>query len=148
MAPFRLTHRSDVLCSRGVRCDHDGSGPRRAHVSARKRLHWVHQRTRPSAAITAHAFAGASARSQIGGPSGVRNLREECRAGKRSTWPPVVVCNVAVGTEDEGLAGMHGPGSSIFSLFPTHPPLRVIRLHHMLVVLPRRDSKTLSNATT
>jgi hypothetical protein len=50
-----------------------GKPIRRAHISARKRLHEVHQRTRPSAAITAHAFAGASALSQIGGLSGARN---------------------------------------------------------------------------
>ena len=108
----------------------------------------MHHRTTPSAAITAHAFAGASAWLQIGGPSGVRNLREEYRSGKRDTCAPVVVCNVAVGTEDEGVAGKDGLDSSTFSLFRTPSPLRVIRLRHMLVGRPRRDSKTLSNPTT
>jgi hypothetical protein len=37
----------------------------------------VHQRTTPYSAIKAHACAGASAWSQIGGLSGVLNLREK-----------------------------------------------------------------------
>jgi hypothetical protein len=44
---------------------------------ARKRLHQTHQRTTPSAAITAHASAGVSAWSHVGGPAGVRNRRDE-----------------------------------------------------------------------
>jgi hypothetical protein len=114
----------------------------------RKRLHGVHQRTMPCAAIKAHACAGASAWSQIGGPSGVRNLREEYRSRKRNALAPVAVYNVSVGTEDEGLAGQDGLDSSTFSLIRTHPPFPFSLPRHMLVGRPRRDSKTLSNATT
>lgn len=73
------------------------------------------------AAIKAHACA--SAWSQIGGLSGVRNLREEYRSGKPNTLAPVAVYNVAVGTEDEGLAGHDGLDSSTVSLIRTTPPL-------------------------
>jgi len=111
-------------------------------------MHGVHQRTKPYSAIKAHACAGTSAWSQIGGPSGVRNLREEYRSGKRNTLAPVAVHNVAVGTEDEGLAGHDGLDSSRFSLIRT-TPLQLFALgHDMLVGRPCRDSKTLSNATT
>jgi hypothetical protein len=102
----------------------------------------------PPVAITDHAFAGVSAWAQLGGSSGLRSLREKYRLGKRNTWASIVVCNVAVRTEDEGPAGQERLDSSTFSLFRTHTPLQVIHLRHMLVGRPRRDSKILSNPTT
>jgi hypothetical protein len=57
----------------------------------------------------AHASAGVSAWSHVGGPSGVRNCRDELRAATPSGWTPIAVCDVAA-VADEGRTRVRGIG--------------------------------------